>query len=539
MTDASPVTTSTTTMSEPEAAPTQPINTKWYHYITVEPTMFLYMFAFQLTSVIEQAFFVHKACQVNHNYSAEICNNLTQYVDINKDVQVKGKRVHVDHSLPWIECASNVDRSFSFANREPFRRSISGITFPVMWCRLRLRYFWVRGQIDGVVSCHCCLDCLANSCTQRQSFWMPWMVRNLMLTPGWSAFCDKQFSHRWLATGIRHLHGHNSERVHWNRRCHFCICLCLHFGCFGWKISHASSDHFGGVLSDDVPHWHQARLLSIQSRLRSLVPHHVQHKCSLPPAGDTVFHPQFEGKMSQMNLLNPFIDRSTSDACYFQWLTTDKQRSITEIKCTGILSDFFDRQHVVDSIRTLTKYRPSNRRMYLCIFMVAMLCYTFQRDERPMTYLYTQYKFKWGTEEFSDFKTVQSTMHISMLLGGIPVMTKLFQWRDTTIAMVGACNFAAARMFFAFAEVPWVFYVGGFISGIGPVVGPILRSMTSKVVSSSERGKVFALLSVCDNAVPFISGILYSQVYNYTLGKFPGIFFLTAATQAIVFILML
>lgn len=198
MADVSPVTTSTTTMSEPEATPseafpTQPINTKWYHSITVEPTMFLYMFAYQLTSVIEQAFFVHKACQVNHNYSAEICNNLTQYVDINKDVQVNRKRVHFDHSLNstmnWMRFKR---RSLLLANREPFRRSINGITFPVMWCRLWLRCFWVPGQIDEVVSCHCCLDCLANSCTLRQSFWTPWMVRNPMLTHGWNAICDEQ-----------------------------------------------------------------------------------------------------------------------------------------------------------------------------------------------------------------------------------------------------------------------------------------------------------------------------------------------------------
>lgn len=71
-----------------EAPPKQLPKMKWYQHITVEPTMFLYMFAFQLTSVIEQAFFVHKACQVNHNYTAEICNNLTQYVEINKEVQV-------------------------------------------------------------------------------------------------------------------------------------------------------------------------------------------------------------------------------------------------------------------------------------------------------------------------------------------------------------------------------------------------------------------------------------------------------------------
>lgn len=53
--------------------------------------MFLYMFAFQLTSVIEQAFFIYKACTVNHNYSHEICSDLTNknYTDIKKEVQVQ------------------------------------------------------------------------------------------------------------------------------------------------------------------------------------------------------------------------------------------------------------------------------------------------------------------------------------------------------------------------------------------------------------------------------------------------------------------
>lgn len=118
-------------------------------------------------------------------------------------------------------------------------------------------------------------------------------------------------------------------------------------------------------------------------------------------------------------------------------------------------------------------------------------------------------------------------------------MTRLLKWPDTTIAMVGAVNFAAARLFFAFAEVPEVFYFGAFISSIGPVGAPILRSMTSKIVPISERGKVFAMLAVCDNAVPLVSSVLYTQVYNLTYNLFPGIFFLTACTQLIVFAFML
>lgn len=106
--------------------------------------------------------------------------------------------------------------------------------------------------------------------------------------------------------------------------------------------------------------------------------------------------------------------------------------------------------------------------------------------------------------------------------------------------MVGACAHATARLFFAFADVPWLIYVGGAVSSLGPVVAPVLRSMTSKVVPLAERGKVFALLSVFDNAVPLFSGVLYTQVYNATIDTHPaGIFWLTLSTQMCVFLFTL
>lgn len=204
-----------------------------------------------------------------------------------------------------------------------------------------------------------------------------------------------------------------------------------------------------------------------------------------------------------------------------------------------MVGDFFDGKHVADTIRTLVRKRANHCRTFLWILLIAMFFYTFQRDERSYTYLYTKYKFNWGTEEFSNFKVFQSASYLLILFIGIPIMTKLLKWPDTIIAMFGSYCFALARVVFALAKVPEVFYLGAAISSIGPVGGPLIRSMASKVVPASERGKVFAMLSVCDNAVPLVSSILYTQIYNMTLGKFPGFFVLTASTQIILFFLML
>uniref|UniRef100_A0A0A9ZJG9 Solute carrier family 46 member 3 n=3 Tax=Lygus hesperus TaxID=30085 RepID=A0A0A9ZJG9_LYGHE len=59
--------------------------------VGIEPMMFLYMFGFMITSVIEDAFFVYKACRVDSGYPEEICRNISQpiYNDIKNEVQVK------------------------------------------------------------------------------------------------------------------------------------------------------------------------------------------------------------------------------------------------------------------------------------------------------------------------------------------------------------------------------------------------------------------------------------------------------------------
>lgn len=58
--------------------------------ITVEPMMVFYMMAFMLTSVVEESFYVYKACTANHGFNKTICDNIQSevYEDYNLEVQV-------------------------------------------------------------------------------------------------------------------------------------------------------------------------------------------------------------------------------------------------------------------------------------------------------------------------------------------------------------------------------------------------------------------------------------------------------------------
>jgi MFS transporter, PCFT/HCP family, solute carrier family 46, member 3 len=173
--------------------------------------------------------------------------------------------------------------------------------------------------------------------------------------------------------------------------------------------------------------------------------------------------------------------------------------------------------------------------MFFLLLLAGMFFYTFQRDEKPMLFLYTQLIFNWNADDYSYFKTFQSTAYVITMLLGIPFMAKVLKMNDTGIIIAGAMAHAVSRLFFGFAQVWWIIYVGAFFASLGPVVGPVLRSMISKTVPLSERGIAFALLSVCDNAVPLFSGVLYTQVYNASIHTHPAaIFWLTIGTQILV-----
>lgn len=219
-----------------------------------------------------------------------------------------------------------------------------------------------------------------------------------------------------------------------------------------------------------------------------------------------------------------------------EWRTSATQQPFPPLR--HLFTDFFQPGHVTATLATMYKPRPSHRRLYLLLLVLAMACYTFQRDEKQMSYLYLQLVFEWSFDKISEFRTAQSAVQVIVLLLAVPILSRFLGWRDTAIMMVGATAHAVARIFYAAAEVGWLIYIGGIFASFGPIVAPVIRSMISKLVAPEERGKAFSVLSCADNAIPVVSGIVYNQVYKASIHTIPqAIFYVTIGTQCIVFLI--
>ncbi|XP_073973441.1 proton-coupled folate transporter isoform X2 [Rhodnius prolixus] len=446
--------------------PTVKKREKWWKSIGVEPVMFLYMSAFMLTSVVEEAFFVHKACTVNLGFAKEICDNLTapEHKSYQHEVQIKVSTFHqyeniASHFVPILLAFFLGPWSDKVGRKLPLLLGLMGnFVYSVMIVVNDYMVTWPVEMILLTASLPCAItggnltvfmasfSYLADTTSQKSRTLRTTLLEVAYLFP--------------MPTGV---------------------------ALGSYLFSHVMGRSYG-------------RMFMINACLLFLA---ILYTCA-----------------------------------FIKWKTANEAEDSPRSYCC--IFDLIDLRHVAHSIKALIKKRRERRRLFLIFSLIAMAFYTFQRDEKHMIYLYSMLKFKWNVTTFSQFRTFQSSFFVLGLLLGVPIMERCFGLKDNVIIMIGATAHLITRIIFAAANQPYLFYVGAVIASLGPIVAPVLRSLTSKLVPPSDRGKIFALFSVADSTVPLVSGIIYTQVYNHTLNTFPqSIFLVTALSQAVVFVIAL
>ncbi|EFN75365.1 uncharacterized protein LOC105191424 isoform X2 [Harpegnathos saltator] len=432
----------------------------WLQKISVEPTMWLYMMAFMFTSVVEQAFFVHKACRVDHGYSEEICLHLNE----NKNIQTEVQKT-VSEFQQWYNLAGHIIPiilALFFGNWSDRR----GRKLPL-----------VIGLIGKLI----------------YSFMI--VINSLM--PNWNL-------NMVIYTAV------------------------VPMGLLGGDVI-----IFGSCFA------YLTDICSYEERTMRITILDIVYLSTMPTGialGSYVFANVVNSSYTIMFAINAslLILAIVYSLVRLKWQSSPEQQSLIGV---NFLKDFFDTDHVRQTLSMMIKSRQNNARACLALVMLSMCLYTFQREERSMSYLYTQLVFNWDVVTFSYFRTFQSSFYVAAMLLAMPLM-KHTRMKDTAITIVGAISHATGRLVFIAANRGELFYVGAVAAALGPVVAPALRSMASKYVLVEERGKVFAILSVFDNAVPLISSVLYSQIYNATIYTVPNfIYWLTFITQICVILL--
>ncbi|XP_068633364.1 lysosomal proton-coupled steroid conjugate and bile acid symporter SLC46A3 isoform X1 [Battus philenor] len=438
----------------------------WYKYVTVEPVMFFYMLAFMITNVIEQTFYVFRACTVNHGYSEDICYNISKYEEINSEVQVTVSTFH-----QWNGIASHI--------------------VPLLLAFFIGSYSDKRG---------------------RKAILLAGLLGKLYFS---------------IVITLNTIKAWPLEYV-------------IYTAAFPSALTGADLSIFAGSFA------YISDVSSLRNRTFRVGVLDIVYLSTMPTGvaiGNLLYTKVVNKSFTMMFLINTCLMFVATIYCIFglKWQTRPEQKSLRTAHVRNPVTDFFDLRNISQTLVTLSKKRNNNRRLLLWFLLISMAFYTFQRDERTAMYLYTTKVFKWTEVDFSNFRTYLSSAYVIVMLFGIPLFTKVFNWKDTVIIMLGAGAHITGHLIYAHAKTGNTLYIGATAAAVGPCVAPLIRAMTSKVLPPAERGVAFAFLSVMENAVAIFASVVYMQLYKATLGTeyITAIFYLTMTTQAIVFLLAL
>lgn len=193
-----------------------------------------------------------------------------------------------------------------------------------------------------------------------------------------------------------------------------------------------------------------------------------------------------------------------------------------------------------ESFTTTLKRRPDHKRTHLWVLIFCM-CALFlpMIGEGNVRYLYTRYKFNWQDDMYSYYVASQMATGAFVVIIILPIMNKKLKMNDVDIALLALFARIINELIVAFSSAGWMMFLSS-VTLFGECAGPPLRSLMTKCVDHNEVGKMFTMLAVVESGIPIISGVMYSQVYNATMGiHCCGISFLVTVVVYIMVLMVL
>ncbi|XP_022194996.2 proton-coupled folate transporter isoform X2 [Nilaparvata lugens] len=223
---------------------------------------------------------------------------------------------------------------------------------------------------------------------------------------------------------------------------------------------------------------------------------------------------------------------STNNKVRFQmpeklWTGDEKKVAVDKDKDKGFLRDFFDLQHIRDTLQVAFKDGANNRKKRVILLMVVvMVVMGPMHGEMTVMYLFTRYRFNWNEVDYSVFSTYSMVTNLIGTLFSVGVFSHMLKIDDALIGVMSCMSKIMAGFVYAFATTTWMIYLAPIVDIVNGTSFIAMRSIASKLVPPEELGKVNSLFGVCEALMPLVYGPMYSAVYASTMHTMPGAFFL-------------
>lgn len=204
-----------------------------------------------------------------------------------------------------------------------------------------------------------------------------------------------------------------------------------------------------------------------------------------------------------------------------------KKEDVTTLQ---MFKDFFNWHRVVESFKTAFKRREGNARTVL---LVIIFCNMLWRMSRGFfIYMFVRRALLWDATDYGYWATYRNLVAAAGSLLLVPLLTRLGSMTDSLLVILGSVSIIGeyscyglisdtAQKFFMWLAPPI-----GIISNASIIA---FRSMSTKLVSEEEKGRINAVLAAMYGLMPMVGYAAYAPIYYHTVDDFPAAQFFFAA----------
>ena len=146
-----------------------------------------------------------------------------------------------------------------------------------------------------------------------------------------------------------------------------------------------------------------------------------------------------------------------------------------------------------------------------------------------MSYLFVRDKFGWSTRENSFYDATGMLVLVIGTTFWVFLFKRIFKLSDISLAIIGLISATSSSLVKAFASEPWHLYLSIGVAFLAGIYSPMMRSVITKTVPSSEIGKLFSITTSFEAISVLGAAPLYTYIYTITYKHFPGAYNLITA----------
>lgn len=217
----------------------------------------------------------------------------------------------------------------------------------------------------------------------------------------------------------------------------------------------------------------------------------------------------------------------------FLWvlfLVQDSKKYEHHMKIKDLIKDLFSIENIKNSFHTCIKKRENHVRAQIWLLMISMCCLMMaSMGTASIGYFYAQKMYNWTVTQYSDVSAIFSILKAVLVLPLIIILTKVYKVKEPVIGILGAISIMTESIIKGLATYQWLYYLSNVFAIPAIMASVAVRSRMSKLVPHEELGRVFFMLAMMESTVPVLGTTSFSQLYNATVGIYPGISYLTAS----------